>query len=94
VCELPQSLLGATVQAGTAPLPPPDPHSPPHRASRGRRGGDPPHAQTYPCKFDSRGKTVRPRIEWPDGKKICATLTVAFERLPRRAFQEGQKGLK
>src|SRR3954471_6651170 len=25
----------------------------------------------------------RPQIEWPDGKKICATLTVAFEAFTR-----------
>jgi hypothetical protein len=30
---------------------------------------------------------MRPKIEWPDGKKICATLTVAFEKMIRYVRQ-------
>jgi len=33
----------------------------------------------------------RPQLDWPDGKKICATLTVGIRGLhARRALQEGQ----
>ena len=34
----------------------------------------------------------RPEIEWPDGKKICATLTVAFEAFTRGGHFKKAKG--
>jgi peptidoglycan/xylan/chitin deacetylase (PgdA/CDA1 family) len=37
---------------------------------------------------------MRPRIEWPDGKKICATLTVAFEAFTRGGHFKKAKGLE
>src|SRR3954463_3885896 len=36
---------------------------------------------------------MRPKIEWPDGKKICATLTVAFEAFTRGGHFKKAKGL-
>src|ERR1043166_4085460 len=35
---------------------------------------------------------MRPRIEWPDGKMVCATLTVAFEAFTRRGHFKKTKG--
>src|ERR1700758_1517982 len=37
---------------------------------------------------------MRPKIEWPDGKKICATLTVAFEAFTRGGHFKKAKGLE
>jgi peptidoglycan/xylan/chitin deacetylase (PgdA/CDA1 family) len=37
---------------------------------------------------------MRPRIEWPDGKKICATFTVAFEAFTRGGHFKKAKGLE
>ena len=36
---------------------------------------------------------MRPKIEWPDGKKICATFTVAFEAFTRGGHFKKAKGL-
>src|SRR5260370_26944826 len=35
-----------------------------------------------------------PKIEWPDGKKICATFTVAFEAFTRGGHFKKAKGLE
>jgi hypothetical protein len=37
---------------------------------------------------------MRPKIEWPDGKKICATFTVAFEAFTRGGHFKKAKGLE
>src|SRR5258705_5020712 len=37
---------------------------------------------------------MRPKIEWPDGKKICATLTVAFEAFTRGGHFKKARGLE
>src|SRR2546421_12215858 len=37
---------------------------------------------------------MRAKIEWPDGKKICATLTVAFEAFTRGGHFKKSKGLE
>ena len=37
---------------------------------------------------------MRPKIEWPDGKTICATLTVAFEAFTRGGHFKKAKGLE
>ena len=35
---------------------------------------------------------MRPKIEWPEGKKICATLTVAFEAFTHGGHFKKTKG--
>src|SRR5712691_2813271 len=40
------------------------------------------------------GSIMRPKIEWPDGKKICATFTVAFEVFTRGGHFKKAKGLE
>ena len=35
---------------------------------------------------------MRPKVEWPDGKKICATFTVAFEAFTRGGHFKKAKG--
>src|SRR5688572_10408946 len=42
----------------------------------------------------SERASMRPKIEWPDGKKICATLTVAFEAFTRGGHFKKAKGLE
>jgi hypothetical protein len=37
---------------------------------------------------------MRPKIEWPDGTKICATFTVAFEAFTRGGHFKKAKGLE
>jgi peptidoglycan/xylan/chitin deacetylase (PgdA/CDA1 family) len=37
---------------------------------------------------------MRPKTEWPDGKKICATFTVAFEAFTRGGHFKKAKGLE
>ena len=37
---------------------------------------------------------MRPKVEWPDGKKICATFTVAFEAFTRGGHFKKAKGLE
>lgn len=37
---------------------------------------------------------MRPTVQWPDGKKICATLTVAFEAFRRGGHFKKSSGLE
>src|ERR1700693_3578016 len=37
---------------------------------------------------------MRPKVEWPDGKKICATFTVAFEAFTRGGHFKKAKGVE
>src|SRR5438067_5029227 len=42
----------------------------------------------------NRRPRKRPDIEWPDGKRICATLTVAFEAFTRGGHFKKAKGIE
>src|SRR2546429_9065681 len=54
----------------------------------------PPRSTLFPYTTLFRSLTMRPKIEWPDGKKICATLTVALEAFTRGGHFKRSKGLE
>src|SRR5262249_15663085 len=73
--------------------------SPPHplaalATSPRQRGGGTGGAAPAKGNAGTKENTMRPKIEWPGGKKNCATLTVAFEAFTRGGHFKKAKGLE